>query len=60
MEPLGSCVQTARLEIEARESQIRRIAKQKHDAEEGLIHMRQIFEDMKRIEHMKRGVQLLK
>jgi len=53
-------LQTARLEIDARESQIRRVAKQKQDAEEGLMHMRMIFEDMKRIEHMKRGLTLLK
>jgi len=56
----AAALKAVRQELEAKEAQLRRVSRQKQDAERGLLEMRGIFEDMKRIEHMKRGIELLK
>lgn len=56
----AAALKAVRQELEAKETQLRRVSRQKQDAERGLLEMRGIFEDMKRIEHMKRGLELLK
>jgi len=56
----AAALKAVRQELEAKETQLRRVSRQKQDAERGLLEMRCIFEDMKRIEHMKRGIELLK
>merc|ERR1711959_404707 len=53
-------LKAVRSELEQKETQLRRVQRQKMDAERGLVEMRGIFEDMKRIEHMKQGIELLK
>jgi len=56
----AAALKAVRQELEAKETQLRRVSRQKADAERGLLEMRGIFEDMKRIEHMKRGIELVK
>merc|ERR1712046_397701 len=56
----AAALKAVRQELEAKEAQLRKTSKQKQDAERGLMEMRAIFEDMKRIEHMKRGLELVK
>ena len=56
----AAALKAVRQELEAKETQLRRVSRQKADAERGLVEMRGIFEDMKRIEHMKRGIELVK
>eukprot|EP00656_Telonema_subtile_P038801 TRINITY_DN43976_c0_g1_i1.p1 TRINITY_DN43976_c0_g1~~TRINITY_DN43976_c0_g1_i1.p1 ORF type:complete len:960 (-),score=392.75 TRINITY_DN43976_c0_g1_i1:162-3041(-) len=56
----ASALKAVRSELETKEQALRRTQRQKQEAERGLLEMRCIFEDMKRIEHMKRGCEVLK
>jgi chromosome segregation ATPase len=56
----ASALKAVRGELETKEQALRRTQRQKQEAERGLLEMRGIFEDMKRIEHMKRGCEVLK
>merc|ERR1712166_1262801 len=56
----ASALKAVRGELETKEQALRRTQRQKQEAERGLLEMRGIFEDMKRIEHMRRGCEVLK
>lgn len=56
----ANALKAVRGELETKEQALRRTQRQKQEAERGLLEMRSIFEDMKRIEHMKRGCEVLK
>lgn len=56
----ASALKAVRSELETKEQALRRTQRQKQEAERGLLEMRCIFQDMKRIEHMKRGCEVLK
>lgn len=54
----ANALKAVRGELETKEQALRRTQRQKQEAERGLLEMRSIFEDMKRIEHMKRGCEV--